>query len=189
MWNGGLRWWGLVPALAGSVLVAVQRPPDVLISGDGRHVAVTGSDGTLVVLREGRSDYARSNLLEIAGRDGDVRPMEQWPGAQCNRDFCSLVVARDGVRTSLLISRGRDLVDWQELIYACAQSDIVIADRRMPRGCRPRWIKADRTVLSQTGGMAIDLQRSKVETVAQNQGYHGWFRWSDKERSAPWLLR
>ncbi len=188
LWNGGLRWLGLLPALIAALQVMTQRTPDVLISGDGSHVAITdtsrGNEGGVLVLREGRSDYARTNLLEIAGRDGDVRLLEQWPGAQCNRDFCSLVIVRENRRTSLLVSRGRDLVDWQELIDACAQSDIVIADRRLPKSCRPRWIKADRGLLTQTGGMAIDLARRNVETVAQTQGRHGWFRAPDDGSAA-----
>lgn len=189
LWNGRLRWWGGIPAFIGCALILAHSPPDILISGDGRHVAITGSDGSLLVLREGRGDYARSNLLEIAGRDGMVRPMEQWAGARCNRDFCSLVVDRDGVQTTLLVSRGKDRVIWQDLVEACAQSDIVIADRRLPKSCHPRWIKADRSMLSQTGGMAIDLERREIETVAQGQGHHGWFRWPNAERAAHSSLR
>ena len=54
--------------------------------------------------------------------------------------------------------------------------DIVISDRWLPRSCRPELLKADRRLLSRTGGLAIDLAARHVTTVAQTQGEHGWWR-------------
>jgi competence protein ComEC len=58
---------------------------------------------------------------------------------------------------------------------ACADADIVVADRRLPEGCRPRWLKADRALLARTGGLAISLgAQPKVVTVTATAGEHPW---------------
>ena len=65
--------------------------------------------------------------------------------------------------------------DWALLTQACADADIVVSDRRLPRGCRPRWLKLDRQSLAYTGGVAIYLgQTPYVSTVAGRIGQHPW---------------
>ncbi len=56
----------------------------------------------------------------------------------------------------------------------CALADIVVSDRRLPPWCRPRWFKADRVLLAQTGGIAVTLASRRVETVAESEGAHPW---------------
>lgn len=177
MWRGRGRLWGVTPALIGAAMLATLQPPDILVSGDGRHVGIVGeADGELLVLREGRSDFARDNLLEAAGMEGKTRVLDDWPGARCNPDFCSVTLNRDGRAWHLLLSRGRDYVPERQLAAACDEADIVIADRWLPRSCQPRWFKADRRFLERSGGLAIDLGQRDVTTVAESQGRHGWWR-------------
>lgn len=178
LWSGSVRWAGFVPIAVALALLMSQRPADLLISGDGRHVALAATEDTVLLLRQGRSDYTRSNLEEIAGI-GSSRPIDDWPGAQCNKSFCSIALARGGRIVTLLFARGRDFVDIAPLATACRSADIVVADRRLPRSCRPRWIKLDREMLRQTGGVAINLANGTMRTVAQGQGHHGWYRWPD----------
>jgi len=166
------------------MLLTALAPPDVLISGDGRHVGITGEvPGALLVLRESRSDFARDNLTELAGMDGDTRPLTAWPGARCNRDFCAIRLVRDGKAWNLLMTRGMDLVAERELAAACERVDIVISDRYLPRSCRPRWLKADRRMLDRSGGLTIDLATHRVRSVAQSQGQQGW--WSPRVAYQP----
>lgn len=177
MWRGKVRLWGLVPAAAAALTMAWVRPPDVLVSGDGRNVGIVGETGEkLLVLREGRSDYARQNLSEVAGMSGEVIAFDDWPGAICSEDFCAIAIERGGRTWHLLLSRGNLNVPERDLSAACAASDIVIADRWLPRSCRPGMLKADRALLSRTGGLAIDLGKGRITTVAQSQGQHGWWR-------------
>ncbi len=176
LWRGQLRLVGLAPALLGLTMLAFLRPPDVLISSDGRHIGITGEGRSLLVLREGKSDFAKENLQEIAGMEGETRLIEEWPGARCNRDFCAVELNRGGRDWRLLIARSKDLTDIRELATACRQVDIVIADRRLPYACKPTTLKADRSMLGQTGGLTLDLTSRKIETVAQDQGAHGWWR-------------
>jgi competence protein ComEC len=176
LWRGEVRLWGLVPAGAAAMAMALARPPDVLVSGDGRNVGIAGeTSGKLLVLREGRSDYARQNLSEVAGMSGEVVPFDAWPGAMCNEDFCGIALRRGGRTWRLLLTRGHLDVPERALATACASSEIVISDRWLPRSCRPTVLKADRALLSRTGGLAIDLADRRITTVAESQGQHGWW--------------
>jgi competence protein ComEC len=184
LWTGRVRLWGFVPIILGVVLTLAQPTPDLLVTGDGHHVGLAGEGPDLLMLRDTRSDYTPAMLLENAGLEGAVRSLDTWPGARCNADFCRAVLARGDRSFAVLMSRGRDRVDPQALAQACAMADIVIADRALPATCRPRWLKADRRLLRQTGGLAIYLARGKVVTVAQGEGQHGWF-----PAPAPWVGR
>ena len=176
LWRGRARLWGLMPVGAG-VLVFLTTPiPDILVTRDGRHVGVTGESERLLVLRNSRSGFARDNLLELAGAEGEVLPFEDWPGAKCSRDFCVLALERGGREWHLLIARSRDMVEERSLAAACERADIVIADRFLPRSCQPSWLKADRRFLRREGGTAIYLERESLRTVAQSQGEHGWWK-------------
>ncbi len=186
LWSGRIRLVGLAPAVLGALLLASARPPDILVSGDGRHVGITGAaGGELLVLRESRSDFAKDNLLELAGMDGAVRALDDWPGANCNAQFCAMTLHRGGRDWRVLLSRGRDYVPVRALAAACDDADIVIADRWLPAACRPKLLKADRGMLDRTGGLAIDLTARRVTTVAAGQGAHGWWRPPEPRPRAP----
>jgi competence protein ComEC len=176
LWQGRVRFWGLLPILAGALSLATLKPPDVLISGDGRHVGITGETQGLLVLREGRSSYARDNLTELSAMDGEVTGFESWPGARCSQDFCALDLKRDARTWRLLVSRSTYRVPERELAAACDRADIVIADRWLPRSCQPHALRADRSTLSHSGGLAIWLDTMRIESVAEGQGEHGWWR-------------
>ncbi len=176
LWGGRVRLWGLLPVALATGLFFIQRAPDVLVSGDGRHVGITGVGPNLLVLRDTRGDYARDSLLESAGMAGEVTTLDQWKGARCNSDFCSVVLVRGGRRFVLLLGRGRDRIDELALAAACERVDIVVSERWLPMACQPRLLKADKHMLSQTGGLAIDLVSGRIRTVAETQGQHGWFR-------------
>ncbi|GMM94419.1 ComEC/Rec2 family competence protein [Qipengyuania sp. MTN3-11] len=176
LWRGRQRFWGLAPAGIGAALLAATPTPDVLVTRDGRHVGIVGEDERLLVLRESRSDYARDNLSELAGVAAEPLPLDQWPGARCSPEFCVLTLERAGRGWTLLMARSNEMVEERALAAACDRADIVVADRFLPRSCRPRWLKADRRFLQREGGLAIYLERPRLVTVAQSQGAHGWWR-------------
>ncbi|KRA83453.1 metal-binding protein [Altererythrobacter sp. Root672] len=176
LWRGRVRLLGLLPALAATGLLLTTPIPDLLISGDGRHVGITGEGEQLLVLRESRSDFTLENLMELAGVSGSPVPLEQWPGAQCSRDFCIVAIQRGAREWRILMSRSREIVTERALAAACERVDVVVSDRWLPASCRPRWFKADRRSLGETGGLAITFESKRVNTVAQSQGSHGWWQ-------------
>ena len=176
LWHGRVRLWGLLPIAAGVLWLILLRPPDLLVAGDGTHVGIAGlSDGTLVVLREPRSDYSRDSLTEMAGIDGRTLQIDEWPGARCNAAFCTLELERGGRVWHLLLARGMQPATVRDVVAACELSDVVIANRWLPPSCKPRVLKADRRMLDRTGGLTIDLERGRIDTVAAGEGDHGWW--------------
>ena len=184
LWRGRVRLWGLVPALLATASLALLPPPDLLVSGDGHHVGIVDAGGNrLLLLRESRDSFASETLTELAGMSGEVVAMADWPGARCSPEFCAVALHRGGRTWHLLIGRNKERVEERPLAAACDLSDIVIADRWLPRSCQPKWLKADRNLLDRTGGLAIDLGHGRVASVAEGQGEHGW--WRIRERIAP----
>ncbi|TRD12563.1 ComEC family competence protein [Erythrobacter insulae] len=184
LWNGKPRFWGFVPISAGALSLFMTPIPDILVGREGRHVGVTltheSGERQLLSLRDSRSSYSKDNLLELASVTGQPVSMENWPGAQCSREFCILTIERGGRAWVIMMARNRDLVEERALAAACERSDIVIADRFLPRSCSPKWLKADRGYLQKSGGLAINLTNQRVTSVSQKQGDHGWWRGEER---------
>ena len=178
LWRGNARLLGLGAAALGTIGLLATPTPDLLVSGDGRHVGITDGTGRLMVLRETKSDFTRDNLLELAGVEGEPLPLADWPGARCSSDFCAIALQRGGREWQVLMSRSGNIVTERALAAACERSDIVISDRWLPRSCAPRVLKADRRSLEESGGLAIVLRggAAQVTSVAQGQGSHGWWK-------------
>lgn len=180
LWTGRVRIWGVIPAAIAVIVMVLAPTPDILITGDGHHVGIAGEGNDLLVLRDGRGDYMRDSLLELAGMEGDLRTLDDWPPARCSADFCTLAINRHGRRFTLLMARTREYIDDMDLASACERADIVIADRRLPWSCRPKMLKADRPFLARTGGISINLASGRIRTVAETQGRQGWYRWPEE---------
>ncbi len=170
LWRTRWRRLGLVPAAAGAVAALLTPVPDLLVTGDGRHLAIRTGSGELALLRGRAGDYVRDLMTQSAGLEGEAGELEALRIAECSADFCAAEVR--GWR--LLASRSDRLVPVDALRKACAEADIVVSDRRLPAACRPRWLKADRDFLERSGGLAITLgARPTVMTVASGDR-HPW---------------
>lgn len=186
LWRGRVRAWGLAPLAAGALVAASSPVPDLLVSGDGRHVALIAEDGMPLMLRERAGDFTRSLFAESAGFDGETGWIEDRPAANCNANACAFGIIRGGRLWRILAFRSSYLAPWQDTVDACAKADIVVADRRLPRACAPRWLKLDRNALSQSGGLAIELRADPVvHSVADRVGLHPWREVAVTSRSTP----
>ena len=175
LWTKRWRLLGLAPFLVGAAAAGASTTPDLLITGDGRHLAVIGSDGTPLILRDRAGDYVRSLLAEASGFDGDPDILESRPFSNCSKDACIADIGKGSTHWRLLALRSAYRLDWDSLTSACARSDIVVSDRRLPRGCTPRWLKLDSATLARTGGLAIHLgDNPRIDSVADSVGAHPW---------------
>jgi competence protein ComEC len=175
LWNGRARFAGLAPLALGAVMATASPRPDLLVTGDGRHLAVIGDDGRPALLRERAGDFVQSVMGEAAGHDGEVRFLDDLPGATCGRDACVVVVQRGGRSWQILATRSMQHLEWEDLIAACAAADVVVSERRLPRACAPHWGRLDGTVLRHTGAVALRLRdRVAIDTVADRIGAHPW---------------
>ena len=175
LWNGRIRLYGLVPFLIGTAAAAAAPVPDLLVTGDGRHLAIVEAGGAPLILRARSGDFVRELFAENSGFDGDPAILDSAPFASCSRDSCVADLVRSGRSWRVLSTRSSQRIDWRELVTACAGAEIVVSDRWLPRGCTPNWLKLDRDSLGRTGGVAIYLgARPRVETVAERLGKHPW---------------
>ncbi|ATE67045.1 ComEC/Rec2 family competence protein [Rhizorhabdus dicambivorans] len=174
LWRTKLRRWGLAPLAVGALWALASPAPDLLVTGDGRHVALALGDGRVALLRERTGDYMRGVLSEAAGVDAEPLPFDALMQARCSADLCLAEINRGGRRWRILATRSPYLVDWRRMTRACAAADIAISERRLPRGCNPRWLKIDRPLLARTGGLSVDLDRGRIDSVAAHVGQHPW---------------
>ena len=176
LWTSRIRLLGLLPLSVGFLGLLVIPRPDVIISSDGRHIAWTDpATRQLVTLRKSTSDYALDNMMEAFGTR-ELPVGTQLSDVRCNPDFCLVALNDGGEKLDLLMARNRTLVPEAQLERACRRADIVIADRRLPASCRPKWLKVDRQMLDRTGGVSIHISSRSIKTVSETQGDHGWWR-------------
>ncbi len=185
LWSQRWRLWGLAPIALGVLMIAMTRAPDLYIMGDGRHVGIRNDDGELAMLRTRSGDFVRDMLLENAGIDGEAMALEDWPNAQCNADSCTVIMEADDRDWVIVATRSSYYIPAMALSAACRRADIVISERRLPASCQPRWLKADRTLLGQVGGMTIDLDNQQVATVLGRSGRHQWMRFTEPKSVQP----
>lgn len=175
LWKTGWRRAGAVPLLTGLAALLVQPRPDILVTGDGRHIAVALPDGGYALLRDRAGDYIRDTMAEAAGVDAPLTALAGLDHVECNRDFCRWSQGGEGIRRTVLASRGRDRIEGAEMAAACAAADIVISDRWLPRECAARWMTIDRDSLAETGGLALYLgETPEAVAVLRTGDEHPW---------------
>ena len=175
LWRHPMRYAGLAGIAIGLGAAALAPRPDLLVTGDGRHLAIVDENGVPHLLRARAGDFVRDMLGESAGYDGEAGPLDASEFANCNRDACFAQIEREGRTTVLLATRSRDFIAWRDLVEACAQADIVVSERWLPKACTPRWLKLDRKSLGESGGLAIHLgDRPVVTSVSDRIGQHPW---------------
>ena len=175
LWTSRVRFLGLLPIMLGATVAAASPKPDLLVTGDGRHLAVVDADGTPLLLRDRSHDFIRKVFAQASGFDADPQDLDSRPFSSCSRDSCIAVIDRGGRRWHVLATRSLQSIERTALIRACAQADIVVSERWLPPGCAPHWLKLDRDQLERTGGVAIYLAPEPwTTTVAALVDRHPW---------------
>lgn len=175
LWTTGWRRVGAVPLVIGMAALLVQPRPDLLVTGDGRHIAAALPDGSYALLRDRAGDYVRDSMAEAAGIDAPLAALAELDHVECNRDFCRWSQGEGAARRIILASRGRDRIEGAEMTAACAAADVVISDRWLPHECVGRWMTIDRDSLATSGGLALYLGEKPEAVAALKAGDgHPW---------------
>jgi competence protein ComEC len=174
LWRSRARLAGLAPLAVGAIWALLTPAPDLLVTGDGRHLALRTTDGGMALLRDRAGDYTRSLLAEVGAVEGDLPGLADLPSSRCSRDACLAIFTKGGRSWRVLATRSAYLVPVRELIALCGQADVIVSERRLPTACRPRWLKLDRPMLAKTGGVAVTFASGDVATVAGAAGRHPW---------------
>lgn len=176
LWKTRVRLWACVPIAAGVVLAMLSPVPDLLITGDGRHLAVRSSGGSMHLLRPRSGDYIRDILAERLGTLDPLDDIDAAPNARCGRDLCTITV-EDGTRNwQIAATRSDYLLPWRAFVSTCQAVDIIVSSRKLPPACRARWFVADRTTLRKTGGLAVSLSQRRIDQVLHAHDDHPWRR-------------
>ena len=174
LWAGRARLLGIAPIAAGLVAAALARPAELFVTADGRHMGLMAADGRVAMLRPRAGGFVRAMMGEAAG-SGRTVTLDELAHAHCTPDACVARLERGGREWRVLATRSRRWIDRAGFEPACAQADIVVADRPLPGWCRPRWLRLDPPALAATGAVAIWLgDRPRLRTAARVQGAHPW---------------
>ncbi len=175
LWRTRARLAGLAGLAAAVALAQASPPPDLLISGDGRHLVLRLPDGRLAHARERVGDWLIDNMAEAMGSEAATALwLGQVAGARCSAQACVADVRRGGRRWRLLATTSRDLLPRAAMAPACGAADIVVSDRRLPAWCQPRWLKLDRAALAHSGAVAVWLADRRVVAAADAGGDRPW---------------
>lgn len=174
IWTGGWRWLGLAAVAGGLLGPALASRPDILVSEDGKLMAVRSAEGilSLSTASDGRvADTWRR-------RDGMEKPEEKagqdvWPLAgvsldgRLRCDALGCLYHAQGKKVALL--RQPDA-----LPEDCAAADVVVT-AAPSRGCRAPLV-IDRWRLRREGAQALYLSENslRVESVRGQRGDRPW---------------
>lgn len=171
LWRRRWRYAGLLGLAAGLASLWVQQGPDLLVSDDGRLMAVRMADGRLSVSERRRDKRTAEDWLEQEGQGTRL----YWPETGISADGrlrCDGLgcIYRAGGRTVALL---RDGLAHDE---DCRIVDILISQRPVRGRCPTPSLVIDRFDLWRHGATAIWLDGGKIRirTVAEYQGARLW---------------
>jgi competence protein ComEC len=179
LWRRRWRYAGSVGFLVGLASLWMLQGPDILISDDGKLMAVRTADGRLSVSERRRERRIAEFWLEQEGQ----AEILYWPAdaestdgrLRCDELGC---IYRVGGRTVALL---RDALAHDE---DCRIVDILISQRPVTGRCPAPVMIIDRFDLWRHGAIAIWLggAETRVRTVAQYQGARPWSSRRNREQ-------
>jgi competence protein ComEC len=170
-WRSRLRYAGAAVIAVGLLPAVFAIPPDVLVDGEARLVALRGETGRLLVSDIRSAKFERGIWARNLALADDPVP---WPatghaeGVELDCDISGCLFRRAG-RAIALVRMDAALAE------DCWTADAVISIEPVRRRC-PATVVIDRFDLWREGSHAIWLteQGVRVETV---NGRRGWRRW------------
>lgn len=167
LWRQRWRYIGMAGVAAGIVSTMMVVTPDIMVSGDGRLMAVRNQEGELVLSSAKREKRTAKTWAERAGQDGATAWRAGYDEIKCDGLACSY---RSGNRTIALINDARALQE------DCRRASIVVSAVPVRFHCPSAQLLIDRFDLWRKGPHAIWLEQDSliVRTVAGTQGKRLW---------------
>jgi competence protein ComEC len=168
IWRERWRWFGLAPLALGTAVAFTAAPPDLLIAGDARTVAIRGSDGALHLLGRARDGYSANEWLT---RDGDGRTADEAiaeisDGVRCDDYGCRARMA--GEPTVAADFRAEALTE------DCSSSDILISAVPIDLPCDGPLVRLDLRRTADAGGYAVWFSPLRIRSVQGERGERPW---------------
>lgn len=173
----GLRLLGIVGIVAGGVIWSTAERPDILISSDGKLVALRDQAGALRLSDERESRFAAEMWL----RRNAQKTALYWPGSS-NSEHAN--IGDTNMRCDALACsadyKGQKLAFIHQpdaLMEDCGLADVVVASVPILQQCDGPSTIIDRFDLWRSGAHAVYLNSesgARIETVAQIRGARPW---------------
>ncbi len=174
LWRRRWRIWGLVPIAIGIASTIIVRPPDILVSADGKLMAVRQAGGNLAVSSMVKARFERKVWLRRSGLDGaspDRWPNEGFsPDRRLRCDSMGCIYRAKGQRIALVRDDGA-------LFEDCRTADVIVSAVPVRKPCPSAHTVIDRFELWRNGAHAIwigDDGGVKTESVNQERGIRPW---------------
>ena len=171
LWRQTWRLWGFGGIAAGFVALAMATPPDILVDGAGRVLAIRDAGGELVVSGRRRARFQREIWNRLSGNDDQPRILPATGRRMGGRLACDAEAClyRHGQVTAALLRHESALGE------DCWAAELVIAMVPLRRRC-PAARVIDRFTLWREGSHAIWMEggRYRIETVNGMRGYRPW---------------
>ena len=167
LWRSRRRWLGLAGLPAAALLIAMERPPDLLIAGDAGLVAIRDSEGSLRFAQPRAGGIVAETWLERNGQGARLGWPEASAGGGCDGQGCRAIV--QGRSIALARSLGAAAED-------CGTADLVVVLRFL-RASRCRGsVLIDRASLWREGAHALWIEEDglRIETVRDGRGNRPW---------------
>jgi competence protein ComEC len=163
LWQGRMRWMGVVPAVIGLAMIPFAARPDVMVSGDIKNpvMALRADDGRLALSPGRQNGFVREEWVEREGGKGAAA----WEDlATCDDRACHF---KKSGKSVLFLKTGAATEE------DCAEHDFIISPfEKRPQGCKGQVI--DKWDLYWNGAHAIYLAKGRVDTVAGERGVRPW---------------
>ena len=184
LWERPWRLLGLAGPLLGAVSIALASPPDLLVSGDGKLLALRARDGELVFSSLKRERYRRDIWLRRSGaetaRAWDRDGGQPEPGLRCDALGCVFTFA-PGRRLGLALTG-------EALEEDCRAVEVLVSLEPL-RGldCPSPRLVIDRFDLWRNGAHAVWLSGGapRAATVRAQRGERPWVRRPEASSVSP----
>jgi competence protein ComEC len=147
-----LRWSGAIALMLALAWTISVPKPDILISADGRNVAVRGNDGRLHLMRSGKDAFLTKEWLAADADARNAADASLADGVSCDGMGCVTQTASRALVALAL--RPEALAD------DCARAVLIVTARQPPSPCAAPVIEAER--LRRQGALALRKTRDAI---------------------------
>lgn len=178
IWQGRLRWWGLVPFFMATAVIPLTPRADVLVSDSGKIFAVRDDDGDLAFSTLTREKFVREQWTI---REGDINktptlwtggdPDEEQGPVSCHQGVC--LYKKKGVTIGFVEAQSAVAPSCN----AGAQVIVSAADIKRARNCPDDLLVIGKYDLRAQGAQAFYISSKgelTIRTVAQTRGIRPW---------------
>ena len=174
IWQGKIRYAGVIPIVLACILIPLTPRPDILVSNRVNLFAVRATDGILWVSSKTKEKFIRNEWKEREGGNGIDYWPEQGSGrvVSCDGGICTAQI--NGQRVAFVMTK-------EGLGMECSTADLILSvepfEDAAAEQCRQKAVLLDRWDIWRKGAHAIYVPengRVRINTVQDDRGKRPW---------------